>query len=39
LNAVLDALLVGLFEEILRVRQADVLAFERDEQGASLSLG
>ncbi len=26
-------------EEILRVRQADVLAFERDEHGAFLSLG
>jgi predicted nuclease of predicted toxin-antitoxin system len=26
-------------EEILRVRQADVLAFEGDEQGAFLSLG
>jgi predicted nuclease of predicted toxin-antitoxin system len=26
-------------EEILRMRQADVLAFERDEQGAFLSLG
>jgi hypothetical protein len=29
----------GKIEEILRIRQADLLAFERDEYGAFLALG